>query len=160
MDHLILEGMDNETRTEFKKVHQKFGRVDVHLNRIDDRIDNIGGHLESIDGRLDSIYHRFDANDERFDAMDISFDNHGCRLNNLEETQERIILEVLSNGSRLDRIEQTMATRNDITAILEGQDHMLQILKRMETEQAATRVAVDRHEKQIERLNRIYKEPA
>ena len=74
------------------------------------------------DKRFESIDKRFIEVDKRFDAIDKRLDNH-------DEQFQRVIGMLLEHDDRLDNIERTMATKNDINMIMNRLDEIVLVVK-------------------------------
>ena len=70
--------------------------------------------------------------------------------------EDKIIEKILDNTARLDRIEEKMGKLDRLATAMDfvigTLDEIKGMFKKQDTEQAATKHALSRHEKRIERL--------
>ena len=98
---------------------------------------------EKIIRKLEEHDKRFDTYDRRFDENDKRFDEHEKRLDLLAS-------KAMEHDERFDRLEKkvdNLAKNTD-----EGQDEILTILRRIETETISSSHAIVRHDKDIIRI--------
>lgn len=99
---------------------------------------------------------RFDVVDQRFETIDQRFDRIENRLDKHDEQFDKVILELLSLRGEVDNIKEVMSTKSDISTLLEGQDHIMKILTKLDEERIMNIAAqrriqdtVDVHEEKI-----------
>ncbi|MFH1946642.1 MAG: hypothetical protein ABIJ23_00580 [Candidatus Magasanikbacteria bacterium] len=80
--------------------------------------------------------------DKRFDGVDKRFDEHGQQL-------DLLAIAVLSNTERLDRIEENMATKKDLSEMNKTLDEILGYVKKKDQELTFMGVRVKRNENDI-----------
>lgn len=66
--------------------------------------------------------------------------------------EDKIIHQLITLDERVERIEHNMPRRQDIDALLKGQDSMVKLLTRVDHEQTAIKEALRRHENEIEEI--------
>lgn len=71
---------------------------------------------------------------------------------------DKIIQKLLEHDEQLEFICENMATKNEINALLDGQDQMITILKRLDEERIFTIEWVRRIEKEVEEQKKKIKE--
>lgn len=76
------------------------------------------------DDNFHSIDKRFDGYDQKFESIDRRFDAHDKKFNSIENRLDLHTLKFLEHDDRLQRIEETMATKNDISIILIALDQI------------------------------------
>ena len=70
--------------------------------------------FKQADKRFDQIDKRFDEHDKRFDEHDKRFDQIDKRFDHLDEQIDFLAKKVLNHDERLERIEDNMATKDDL----------------------------------------------
>lgn len=68
--------------------------------------------------------------------------------------EDLVIKKLLEHDERLQRIEETMATKDNIRGLLDGQDQMMVILKRLDEERVFTYEMVKRIEGRVDFLEK------
>lgn len=86
--------------------------------------------FDTIEKRLDGHDKRFDAVDKRFDVVDQQFDAVDKRFGNIDRQVDALAMAGLEHDKRLDRIETTMATKEDLKRFATKED-----LKELATKQ-------------------------
>lgn len=66
--------------------------------------------------------------------------------------EDKVILKLIDHDERLKRIEENMATKNDIANLLVGQDKMMQILLRVDQERIFTNEKIKQLEADVKTI--------
>ncbi len=81
--------------------------------------------------------------------------NHGVRLDSIEKSMTRIFDKLSDHEMRLIRIEENMATKQDLTRIYETQDKILEIVTRNDHELVMLKHVVEEHDDAIRQIKPI-----
>lgn len=71
------------------------------------------------------------------------------RFNKVDERLDRMTQKLVGHDERLDNLEQNIATKKDISTLLDGQDKTIDILTRVDQERVFTFRAIERLENEI-----------
>ena len=112
--------------------------------------DKILKKLENHDEKFKDHDEKFDKIDKRFDEVDKRFDEVGKRFDKVEDTLDLLATKVLEHDDRLERIENTMATKEDINKLSGTLDYIVGKLDKNEQENVFGGNRVSRVEKKVE----------
>jgi len=131
------------------------------LSQLDQRFDklnsDIGKRFESIDKRFDAVDKRFDGINSQFESIDKRFDGVDKKLADHDDQFDRVIDKLINHDGRIEKIERTMATKEDLRKITDTLDYLLKISLEMRQELIMTNNALGRHEDRIEHLEKFEK---
>jgi uncharacterized membrane protein len=89
---------------------------------------------------------------KKFDIMCERMDLSEQNIRKAWETIDKLLYNAADQQERTKKLEERLSKLDLIDGIVQSQDAVLKILKRMEAEQAANKSRSDRHENRIETL--------
>ncbi len=117
-----------------EEIIKKLNEHDQRFNEHDKRFNEHDKRFDEHDKRFDEHDKRFDQIDKRFDQIDKRFDGIDHRIDRLDQRVDFIARKVLEHDTRLDRIEENMATKADIDRIMNTLDTLVGIFTKTDQE--------------------------
>lgn len=143
-----LEEHDNR----FDTIDHWIVRADAGFDAIDNKLEEVDKRFEAVDRRFDEVDKRFEAVDRRFDEVDKHFEAVDKKLADHDDKFDILV------GKLLDHDQEFVLVRREIAELrhdmMSGQDEMLTILRRLDTESASTISGVRRVENRCDQNTR------
>ncbi len=106
-------------------------KIDKSISALDAKIDKLDKKFEK---RFDQVDARFEQVDARFDQQDVLINTVATQVNVNTYALDKLTCLYLQHDQRLDRIEATMATKNDVREIHKTLDWLVAKFTKFEQE--------------------------
>ncbi|MEK7480457.1 MAG: hypothetical protein AAB665_04200 [Patescibacteria group bacterium] len=113
------------------------------LREHDKNFEQIAQQFESVDKRFESVDKRFESVDKRFDQIDGQIDF--------------IVKKVLEHDGRFERIEENMATKEDVSKMTNTLDRIVKLVETKDQESALMAYGLRNVEEKVEGHDRDIK---
>jgi hypothetical protein len=126
------------------------GKLDEHgkkLEQHDQQFVKIDGHFEAIDKKLEQHDQQFAKIDEHFVAVDKHLEHHDKQF-------EAIVGKLIEHDEKLDNMVTKQEFHELREEILQGQDEIITIVKRLDQERVSTIGRIDRIEDRVEQTEK------
>ncbi len=117
-------------------------KILAKLSAYDEEFKFMRAKLEAHDEEFKFMRAKLEAHDKRFDGIDQRLDTHEFRLNKLTDM-------AMENSMRLDRIEETMTTKDYIRRIEDKLDELLGFYKKHDQEFTMMHRRLERVEEKV-----------
>lgn len=143
----FLANMSSEHSQKLNEHNQKLDEHGQKLDEHSQKLDEHGQKLDEHGQKLDIVIQRLDGHDRKFDTVIKRLDGHDRQF-------DLLISKVMDNSDRLDRIEETMATKEDIRGIHDVLDTIVGLVNKTNQEVTMLVHAGMRRDEAIEALQK------